>query len=225
MFQAEIHLQQEKSCVLSDLAERFDTSFEVAIEELHDHQVTFIIELDDLTDEIRDFFERSPQVSHIERLTDRSLLVTKTSCGAYEAIDRNHGIMRRRNHISSTHRVYTVLLFRREDLKAVIEEFKSIGTATLGNLTEFRAPTSRLTQRQYEVVSLALERGYFDWPRKLTSEELATELEISHSTVLEHLRKAQSKLLSDALSEVEDTADFPGYTARSSLGTRSLAHE
>lgn len=138
--------------------------------------MTFVIELDDCSEEIYEFFERSTQVSHIERLTENSLLVTKTSCGAYEAVDRNHGIMRRRNQISSTRRVYTVLLFRREDLKAVIEEFKAIGVATLGNVKEFGAPASRLTARQRQVLELALERGYFEWPRALTSEELAAEL-------------------------------------------------
>ena len=225
MFQAEIHLQQEKSCVLSDLAERFETSFEVAIEELHDHQVTFVIELDDCSEEIYEFFERSTQVSHIERLTENSLLVTKTSCGAYEAVDRNHGIMRRRNQISSTRRVYTVLLFRREDLKAVIEDFKAIGVATLGNVKEFGAPASRLTARQRQVLELALERGYFEWPRALTSEELAAELGVSHSTALEHLRKAQAKLLSDALAETTGGSEFPGYVQQTTVGNRSATYE
>ncbi|SFK68073.1 Predicted DNA binding protein, contains HTH domain [Halogranum rubrum] len=216
MFQAEIHLQQEKSCVLSDIAARFDTSFEVAIEELHDHQVTFIIELEEACEKVYEFFEQSSQVTHIERLTETTFLVTKTSCGAYEAVDRNHGIMRRRNYISSSRREYTVLLFRREDLRAVIEEFKEIGTATLGHVKEFHPPTAALTPRQYEVLELALERGYFEWPRRLTSEELAQELDITHSTVLEHLRKAESKLLSDALSHGERVPAFPGYVDQTS---------
>lgn len=199
MFQAELHLQQDKACVVSALAERFDTAFDIEIEELHDHLVTFVIEADDDRGEFYDFLADSEQVERIERLDEGTYLVTKESCGAYAAIDRNHGILRRRNFISANRRVYTVLFFRREDLRAMIEAFDDIGTVTLGSVSQFSESASRLTDRQYEVIERALERGYFEWPRETDSEALAAELGISRATFLEHLRKAQSKLLADAL--------------------------
>lgn len=199
MFQAELHLQQDKSCVVSELAERFDTAFDIEIEELHDHLVTFVIEADDDSDAFYDYLEESSQVKHVERLDAGNYLVTKESCGAYSAVDRNHGILRRRNFISSHRREYTVLFFRREDLRAMIEEFKQIGTVTLDSVTQFNESASNLTDRQYEVIELALGRGYFEWPRRTDSDALASELGISRPTLLEHLRKAQSKLLTEAL--------------------------
>ncbi|ELZ97014.1 transcriptional regulator [Haloferax mucosum ATCC BAA-1512] len=52
-----------------------------------------------------------------------------------------------------------------------------------------------LSPRQREVFELARERGYYNWPREVSTRELADELDISKTTVLEHLRKAEAKLL------------------------------
>lgn len=201
MFQAEIHLQQEKACVLDDFAEYFETSFDVHIEELHDHLVTFTIRMDAPREEYLEFFRDAEQVEHVERLDEANYLITKTSCGAYSAVDRNHGVLRRQSRVRGDRRVYTVLFFRREDLRAMIDDFNRIGTVTLGKLTEFEESKSMLTDRQLEVVTCALEEGYFEWPRTISSEELADELGISRTTALEHLRKAQSKLLTSAIEE------------------------
>ena len=53
----------------------------------------------------------------------------------------------------------------------------------------------RLSNRQREVFNLACERNYYAWPRKTTTRELADELDITKTTLLEHLRKAEAKLL------------------------------
>lgn len=201
MFQAEIHIQQEKACVLNDFAERFDAAFDIDIEELHDNLVTFVLRIETPREEYVEFFRDSEQVEHIDRLDETSYLVTKRSCGAYSAIDGNHGILRRQSRVLANRRVYTVLFFRREDLRAMIDDFNQIGTVTLGKVTELGKSKSMLTDRQLEVVTCALEEGYFEWPREISSEELADELGINRTTALEHLRKAQSKLLTSALEE------------------------
>lgn len=54
---------------------------------------------------------------------------------------------------------------------------------------------NRLSDRQREVLDLARKRDYYTWPRKTTTQELADELDISKTTLLEHLRKAEAKLL------------------------------
>lgn len=54
----------------------------------------------------------------------------------------------------------------------------------------------RLTDRQREVLELAFERGYYDWPRECTGAELADELGISSPTLSKHLYVAERKVLS-----------------------------
>ncbi len=56
-----------------------------------------------------------------------------------------------------------------------------------------------LTDRQYEVLSVAFERGYFDRPKQANATELADELGITQSTFTEHLMAAHRKLLADIL--------------------------
>ncbi|KAB1188738.1 MULTISPECIES: helix-turn-helix domain-containing protein [Haloferax] len=52
-----------------------------------------------------------------------------------------------------------------------------------------------LTQSQRQAFELAREEGYYRWPREVSTRELASMLDISKTTLLEHLRKAESKLL------------------------------
>ncbi|MFC6725251.1 helix-turn-helix domain-containing protein, partial [Halobium palmae] len=52
-----------------------------------------------------------------------------------------------------------------------------------------------LSERQREVFELARKRGYYTWPREVSASDLADELALSKATVLEHLRKAEAKLL------------------------------
>ncbi|KKK96050.1 hypothetical protein LCGC14_2666650, partial [marine sediment metagenome] len=52
-----------------------------------------------------------------------------------------------------------------------------------------------LTPRQVQVIQYALDRGYFDYPRKTALSTLAKELGISKSTLGEILRRAEKKAL------------------------------
>lgn len=53
----------------------------------------------------------------------------------------------------------------------------------------------RLSEAQREAYELARAEGYYSWPRKITVRDLAEKQDISKTTFLEHLRKAESKLL------------------------------
>ena len=52
-----------------------------------------------------------------------------------------------------------------------------------------------LTSTQRTVYEHAREAGYYEWPRGTSTRELASDLDVSKTTLLEHLRKAESKLL------------------------------
>lgn len=199
MYQAEIRISQQKDCILSELAEDYGDAFHIAIEELHDNKVTFVLTADRI-DVFCERLEAAPEVEHCEQLDDSNVLVTKESCGAYSAFSANHGILRREGEITRNDRIYNVLFYQIDDLKGIVDNFRSIGSVSLEKLEEFESsPRDSLTERQYEVVELALDRGYFQWPRDTPSEELAAELDISRATFLEHLRKAEAELLSKAL--------------------------
>lgn len=201
MFEAQLHLQQEKSCILSQLAHEYGPEFDIHIQELHDHKVTFLLAPGQEVDKYYSRLENAEHVDYVERLDDGTIAITKPSCGAYAAVYENNAIMRRRNHISASERVYNILFFDRNDLQNIITQFREIGEVTLSSLTEVGGEAPRLTGRQREVIQAALDAGYFEWPREITSDELADQLDITRATCLEHLRKAEAKLITDALAD------------------------
>ncbi|MFB6178393.1 MAG: helix-turn-helix domain-containing protein [Halorientalis sp.] len=57
--------------------------------------------------------------------------------------------------------------------------------------------TTLLTERQQEVLEVAMEKGYYKIPREATNEDIAADMDCSTSTVGEHLRKIESRLISE----------------------------
>ena len=62
---------------------------------------------------------------------------------------------------------------------------------------ELRELSSLLTDRQREILDAAVEVGYYQVPRKATHEDIADLVGISTTTVGEHLRKIEARLLSE----------------------------
>ena len=87
-----------------------------------------------------------------------------------------------------------------DTLKTISEEHDAEITVTSLSSTRnaaSEAPFSltSLSARQREVFELARARGYYEWPKQIFGTKLANELEISTSTLHEHLHKAEAKLL------------------------------
>jgi len=81
----------------------------------------------------------------------------------------------------------------REDAGAEVE----VAAITTGdtNRPEREQRLDSLTPKQRETFETARDAGYYEWPRETTTRELADEFGVSKTTLLEHLRKAEAKLL------------------------------
>ncbi|WP_232701385.1 helix-turn-helix domain-containing protein [Halobacterium wangiae] len=94
-------------------------------------------------------------------------------------------------------------LGERSDIETEIDEIcertgAEIDIARIGSVggeSRELQQVDRLTRSQREVYELAREKGYYEWPREVSTRELADQLDISKTTLLEHLRKAEAKLL------------------------------
>ena len=74
---------------------------------------------------------------------------------------------------------------------------REVGVPTRSSpLVSLEETLPELTARQREVLSLAIEAGYYEIPRETTSEQLGAELGISRRAVDDHLRRIERKLLS-----------------------------
>ncbi|MBJ08171.1 MAG: helix-turn-helix domain-containing protein [Candidatus Thermoplasmatota archaeon] len=59
-----------------------------------------------------------------------------------------------------------------------------------------------LTEKQREVLELAVRRGYYDDNSEVTLKQLADELGIARSTIGEHLKRAESEAVKRAVSDL-----------------------
>jgi DNA-binding CsgD family transcriptional regulator len=59
------------------------------------------------------------------------------------------------------------------------------------------SPLSRLTEKQRRVLVSAYRLGYYDEPRRISSLELAKRLKVGSSTLINHRRRAERRLLAE----------------------------
>ena len=64
------------------------------------------------------------------------------------------------------------------------------------------SPLGRLTNKQRRVLTTGFNLGYYDVPRKISSDALASVLRIANPTLVTHSRKAERKILGDILAAV-----------------------
>jgi predicted DNA binding protein len=225
MFRAKLYLDLQTDCILSEVTNRWSKSFTVNHEEvIDDDHIEFVVDAGEEVEAFLSAFEASDQVPEVERVDGSHIRLTKRSCGALPVIRRNHGMMQWWDRVSGTQRTFDIVVFRRDDLRNIVSELREIGSVELAQLTPYQGAESILSDRQAEVVMLALEDGYYEWPREADAETLAGRLDISHSTFLEHLRKAESKLLRSALDGGGNHAGVPsGGQLREAEGSETKA--
>jgi DNA-binding CsgD family transcriptional regulator len=71
--------------------------------------------------------------------------------------------------------------------------FKILGLTSIDAKGE--SLLSKLTPRQRQMLLAAYALGYYDVPRRISSDDLSMHLDLDKSTVVEHLRKAERKLI------------------------------
>lgn len=206
MFRVKLHIDFHEKGILSEVTALSARPFEVYEEQVHDdNTVTFRIDAREHREEFYARLRTSEQVVEVSKVGDSHLLIRKQAMGALPIIRENHGKMQGIDRVYGTKRILDVVVFRLADLRRIMTDLRAISDASIGKLLPIDDPTSRLTERQQTVMHHALERGYYDWPRSVDARGLARDLDISHTTLLEHLRKAERTLLEAAFVDERTT--------------------
>ena len=76
--------------------------------------------------------------------------------------------------------------------------FKILGLTSIDAKGE--SLLSKLTSRQIQILLTGYALGYYDVPRRISSDDLSRHLNVDKSTVVEHLRKAERKLIGSIIA-------------------------
>ncbi|MFX1507182.1 MAG: helix-turn-helix domain-containing protein [Promethearchaeota archaeon] len=87
-----------------------------------------------------------------------------------------------------------------ESIKELLQLIETLGHIKIKSVQNYPFSDidllASLTERQKEIISLAKTTGYYDIPRKISTEDLSEKLGISKSTLIEHIRKAENRIVS-----------------------------
>ena len=101
--------------------------------------------------------------------------------------------------IVSEEKIVFAFIAESEALKKLLGIIKPLGLVRNISFQKVTAPEysalSCLTDRQREIILAAKKHGYYEFPRKITPEELSQQLGISKATIIEHLRKAENRII------------------------------
>ena len=76
--------------------------------------------------------------------------------------------------------------------------FKILGLTSIDAKGE--SLLSKLTSRQRQMLLTGYALGYYDVPRRISSDDLSRHLNVDKSTIVEHLRKAERKLIGSIIA-------------------------
>ncbi len=83
----------------------------------------------------------------------------------------------------------------REELKQVIDALEQCSDIAYIRNGDSFGDEEGLTDKQAQALRAAVESGYFDTPRRASIKDVADRMGVSPSTAVEHLRKAEKKVL------------------------------
>jgi len=141
------------------------------------------------------------------------LIVKSCRCGKMrlnisDIVERNSCLMIPPEVFYGGWEEYRVVGFRDSDYKKMFQELERIGQVRIVQkrvaseksirdtfVVSLNGVFSQLTEKQVNSFIAALEAGYYQIPKKVTTTEIASRSRVPRTTYEEHLRKAESKVL------------------------------
>ncbi|MFT4884168.1 MAG: putative DNA binding protein [Natronomonas sp.] len=102
-------------------------------------------------------------------------------------------------HFTDDHKLELVLVGEPAVIREMFEDAPDTAQVTVEKTGDYQPKTERLftnlTARQQEVLIAALKAGYYDDPRNATYDDIADAVGCSATTVGEHLRKIERRII------------------------------
>lgn len=156
------------------------------------------------SESIRDAVAAHPDVTAVYGIDDAPLQLQLTVSGPTpEAHLASKGVKIHSTSVDVDRVTVKTELSSREAVTAMVDGLQetfdgvSVVAVTEGERTRNTAVESgleSLTVKQVEALRAAYHHGYFEQPRKSTATEIADSLNVTHSTFLQHLHRAEEKV-------------------------------
>lgn len=156
---------------------------------------------EDVMAEVLDDIKKNPLVAKVETtITERGKVigaVTTARCEICRILTDSDVFLISAESKGSGKVEWTLVVSDKSVLKGIFDHLKTKGVESeLVKLTKIDDKES-LTERQDKITHVAFERGYFDYPKRISLRELARMFDVSPSTLSEILRKGQRKIVLD----------------------------
>jgi len=156
-------------------------------------------------------------IKHIEAISlpgiHRAVYIIKRSYGVQRALSEVRGFLLGSPLVYRGYKLFPIAIPRNMEITLIEKVRRYAPKGALVKLTR-KLPLHtiypdynirlhvlpRLSEHEALVLRLAHEKGFFEWPRKISLEKLANEVGLSKATVAQHLRTAIKKILSTYLT-------------------------
>jgi predicted DNA binding protein len=204
MMEAIVSLREPENWI-SDISARFPATIRVIDRMPYEQKgVKDLVEIsapDDAMEEILEAILKNPLVIEVDTtVTERGKVisaVTTTRCEICRILTDSGVFLISAQSKDGGKVEWTLIISEKEVLKDIFDHLKGKSVeAELVKLTKIDDRES-LTERQDKITQVAFERGYFDYPKRISLRELARMFDVSPSTLSEILRKGQRKIVLD----------------------------
>jgi|GEM_PF-1343228 len=158
---------------------------------------------------IKKYFDKSPIIAewNILEETEKKLIVqvfTDTSNIKFKSVVhtilQNNCFVSRKVYLAEGWEIWTIAAPEKSAIKNAIEAIKKLGALEILYVKKSTFDGFNLSEQQEMVLKCAVARGYYNWPRKISAQDLAKKLGLNKATLLEHLRKAEIKVMNREFS-------------------------
>ena len=137
------------------------------------------------------------KVKVIELYEEHALLKTEwiNKKSSYDVVLKNNCLYTSPVTQKNGYEIYDIITEDPKELIRLIENLDEIGEAKLFSVGRISSEHPfKLTDKQVSAVQLAVSHNFYDWPRKVSLDEISAMVGMKRRTFQENLRKAEAKL-------------------------------
>ncbi|MBI0583366.1 MAG: helix-turn-helix domain-containing protein [Methanomassiliicoccus sp.] len=118
--------------------------------------------------------------------------------------DSDLGLVHTIPTIISPEKFIISMMGEQENLSNFVDMMKNVGT--IRKMSFRRAAYHKadilnvLTEKQRDVMVAAFKNGYYEYPKRISSKALSHKVNISKPTLLQHMRKAEGRILREVMT-------------------------